>query len=47
MKKVENINFYTQNAVVLAQKLLGKYLCLKKGEDIFKAKITETEAFRI
>lgn len=45
MKKVENVNFYTQNAVVLAQKLLGKYLCLKKGEDIFKAKITETEAY--
>lgn len=45
MKKIENINFYMQNAVDLAQKLIGKYLCRKIGKDVFKAKITETEAY--
>jgi len=36
---------YRKDAVTLAQKLLGKLLCRKKGNKLIKLRITETEAY--
>jgi len=38
-------NFYTQSAVTLAPQLLGKILCRQQDGKIFRARITETEAY--
>ncbi len=38
-------NFFTINAVELAQKLLGKILVRKINDQIIKVKIVETEAY--
>lgn len=40
-----NPNFFTVNAVELAQKLLGKILVRKINNRIIKVKIVETEAY--
>ena len=37
--------FYQTDAVTLAPKLLGKFLCRKAGRKILKLRITETEAY--
>jgi DNA-3-methyladenine glycosylase len=37
--------FYSQSAIELAPILLGKFLCRKIGDDIFKYRITETECY--
>jgi DNA-3-methyladenine glycosylase len=38
-------NFFNRNTVQVAQDLLGKFLVHKKGDKIFSARITETEAY--
>jgi len=43
--KITDKNFFTQSAVDLAKALLGKLLCRKIGNNIFKYRITETEAY--
>ena len=40
-----NSNLYKLNAVELAPRLLGMKLCRKVGDNIFKLRITETEAY--
>lgn len=37
--------FFERNADIVAKELLGKILCRKIGNNILKAKITETEAY--
>lgn len=44
--KINDINFFTQDAEVLAPKLLGKYLCVKTEKGIERHKITETECYK-
>jgi DNA-3-methyladenine glycosylase len=41
-----NKSFYKQNTIKLASKLVGKDLVVRKNKQIFKAMITETEAYR-
>jgi len=36
---------YRKDAVTMAQQLLGKWLCRKKGKKLVKLRITETEAY--
>ena len=38
-------DFYKKSAIELAPKLLGKFLCRKINNKIFKYKITETECY--
>ena len=42
---IRNSNFFTIDAVELAQKLLGKILVKKINDQIIKVKIVETEAY--
>lgn len=44
MKKLD-CDFFKQDAKLVAQQLLGKYLCVNTGEKILRAKIIETEAY--
>mgnify|MGYP000907705268 FL=1 len=44
MKRLE-LSFYQRNSVLLAQKLLGKYLIRNIGGDRIMTKIVETEAY--
>lgn len=37
--------FYTKNTLVVARELLGKTLCRRDGNIIYKGKIVETEAY--
>ena len=37
--------FYTQSAVQLAPKLIGKTLCRRTGDEVVRLRITETEAY--
>lgn len=37
--------FYLESAIILAPKLLGQYLCVNNGKEVFRYKITETEAY--
>ena len=43
--RITNPNFFTIEAVELAQKLLGKILVRKINDQIIKVKIVETEAY--
>ncbi len=40
-----NTNFYSQNAITLAPKFLGKLLCRNLNGKIIKIRITETESY--
>jgi DNA-3-methyladenine glycosylase len=40
-----NIEFYSQNAIILAPQLLGKLLCRNLDGEIIKFRITETESY--
>lgn len=40
-----NSKFYSQNAVILAPKLLGKLLCRNLDGEIIKLRISETESY--
>ncbi len=40
-----NFEFYSQNAIILAPKLLGKLLCRNLDGKIIKLRITETESY--
>ena len=44
MKRLEK-DFYTNSAINLAPKLLGKLLCRKANNELIKLRITETEAY--
>lgn len=37
--------FYTRNTLIVARELLGKTLCRRDGDIIYKGKIVETEAY--
>jgi DNA-3-methyladenine glycosylase len=37
--------FFLRPADVVARELLGKYLCVRQGEDILIVRLTETEAY--
>lgn len=39
-------DFYNRDTLVVAQELLGKFLCRKYQDKIYQAEITETEAYR-
>ena len=39
-------DFFKQNTIKTAQKLLGKILCVKKGRGVLRGVIVETEAYR-
>ena len=43
--RITDPNFFTIDAVELAQKLLGKILVRKINDQIIKVKIVETEAY--
>ena len=43
--KIVDSNFFTVNAVELAQKLLGKILVRNINDQLIKVKIVETEAY--
>ncbi len=38
--------FYLQSAQILAPALLGKLICIQKGTDVFRYRITETECYQ-
>lgn len=38
--------FYMQSAETLAPLLLGKLICVQKGSDVFRYRITETECYQ-
>ncbi len=37
--------YFSRPATELAKELLGKWLCVKKGEDVLRFRITETECY--
>lgn len=39
-------SFYNQNTIIVAKELLGKNLCHKVGDIVYKGMIVETEAYR-
>jgi DNA-3-methyladenine glycosylase len=40
-----NADFYSQNSIILAPKILGKLLCRNLGGEIIKFRIIETESY--
>ena len=40
-----NRKFFDRDTVLVAKELLGKYLCRRINGEIFRTKITETEAY--
>ncbi len=41
-----NRDFYTRDVLIVAPELLGKILVIESGKEIFRYRITETEAYR-
>ena len=45
MKKINDLNFFKTDTISLAQKLIGKWIVVKSGNEEIKVQITETEAY--
>lgn len=45
MKRIGDLSFYSQTALELAPLLLGQYLCVRRGGETRRLKITETECY--
>lgn len=43
--KIDDLNFYLNDAKILSKLLLGKILCISDGKSVKKFKITETECY--
>lgn len=45
MKRIDDLSFYSKTALELAPLLLGQYLCVNRGGEFRRLKITETECY--